>query len=67
MLLQGLVEEKKWYRDGNDLANSAVMSIGKSKVLSFVKKKKKQKKERRVFNKVSTWMGITTKEQDSKN
>lgn len=39
MLLQGLTEEKKWYRNGNELANSAVTPMGKSKVVSFVKEK----------------------------
>jgi len=33
------------YRDRKELVNSAVMPIGKSKVLSLVKKKKRKKRE----------------------
>lgn len=59
------------------------MPIGENKVLSFIKKqtdkqtkkpqtkktilKRKRKKKGAVFNNVSTWKGINTKEQDFKN
>lgn len=56
MLLQGLSEVKKWYKDGKELTNSAVMPIGENKVLSFIKKvktkpilKKEKKRERDSF------------------